>query len=186
MQRFRGGLVFKAHRLLYHSTVGVRVIQKKKAGFKKVSNTTTASHRCESRRRRVLLPPENSTPCLPRSTHPGVMGSTAVSERTWREDHALGRRPSRLGAVEDKLGRRWVDGRVPRGGQSAKHQGGPHRQVFFSSSSLLSSLELRDSKVSEPSIRALFGTASHSGQRSPTMLAASARPCKVNAGEGRG
>ena len=28
---FRGGLVFKAHRLLYHSTVGLRVIKKKKA-----------------------------------------------------------------------------------------------------------------------------------------------------------
>ena len=30
VQRFRGGLVFKAHRLLYHSTLGLRVIQKKK------------------------------------------------------------------------------------------------------------------------------------------------------------
>jgi hypothetical protein len=30
MQRFRGGLVFKAHRLLYHSTLGLRVVKKKK------------------------------------------------------------------------------------------------------------------------------------------------------------
>ena len=30
MRRFRGRLVFKAHRLLYHSTVGLRVIKKKK------------------------------------------------------------------------------------------------------------------------------------------------------------
>ena len=30
VQRFRGGLVFKAHRLLYHSTPGVGVIKKKK------------------------------------------------------------------------------------------------------------------------------------------------------------
>jgi len=30
VQRFRGGLVFKANRLLYHSTLGVRVIKKKK------------------------------------------------------------------------------------------------------------------------------------------------------------
>jgi len=30
MKRFRGGLVFKAHRLLYHSTLGLRVIKKKK------------------------------------------------------------------------------------------------------------------------------------------------------------
>ena len=29
-KRFRGGLVFKAHRLLYHSTLGSRVIKKKK------------------------------------------------------------------------------------------------------------------------------------------------------------
>ena len=28
--RFRGGLVFKAHRLVYHSTLGLRVIKKKK------------------------------------------------------------------------------------------------------------------------------------------------------------
>ena len=30
MQRFRGGLVFTADRLLYYSTLGVRVIKKKK------------------------------------------------------------------------------------------------------------------------------------------------------------
>jgi len=30
VQRFRGGLVFKAHRLLYHSTLGLRGIKKKK------------------------------------------------------------------------------------------------------------------------------------------------------------
>ena len=30
MKRFRGGLVFQAHRLLYHSTLGSRVIKKKK------------------------------------------------------------------------------------------------------------------------------------------------------------
>jgi len=30
MKRFRGGLVFKAHRLLYHSILGMRVIMKKK------------------------------------------------------------------------------------------------------------------------------------------------------------
>jgi len=32
VQRFRGGLVFKAHRLVYHSTLGLRVIKKKKKG----------------------------------------------------------------------------------------------------------------------------------------------------------
>jgi len=30
VKRFRGGIVFKAYRLLYHSTLGVRVIKKKK------------------------------------------------------------------------------------------------------------------------------------------------------------
>jgi len=30
VKRFRGGLVFEAHRLLYHSTLGLRVINKKK------------------------------------------------------------------------------------------------------------------------------------------------------------
>jgi len=30
VERFRGGLVFKAHRLLYYSTLGTRVIKKKK------------------------------------------------------------------------------------------------------------------------------------------------------------
>ena len=29
MKRFRGGLVFKAHKLVYHSTLGWRVIKKK-------------------------------------------------------------------------------------------------------------------------------------------------------------
>ena len=31
MKRFRGGLVFKAHILLSHSTLGLRVLKKKKA-----------------------------------------------------------------------------------------------------------------------------------------------------------
>ena len=30
--RFRGGLLFEAHRLVYHSTIGWRVIKKKKVG----------------------------------------------------------------------------------------------------------------------------------------------------------
>ena len=33
---FRGGLVFKAHRLLYHSTLGLRVIKKKKKPLFKI------------------------------------------------------------------------------------------------------------------------------------------------------
>jgi len=34
VKRFRGGLVFKAHRLLYRSTLGLRVIKKKKTEVK--------------------------------------------------------------------------------------------------------------------------------------------------------
>ena len=33
---FRGGLVFKTRRLLYHSSVGLRVIKKKKSDFVRV------------------------------------------------------------------------------------------------------------------------------------------------------
>ena len=32
-QGFRGGFAFKAHRLLYHSTLGLRVIKKKKKKY---------------------------------------------------------------------------------------------------------------------------------------------------------
>ena len=37
VQRFRGGLVFKAHTLVYHSTQGVRVIKTKKTAAVLVS-----------------------------------------------------------------------------------------------------------------------------------------------------
>ena len=41
MKRFRGGLAFKAHRLVYHSTLGLRVINKKK----EPSRLNTRCHR---------------------------------------------------------------------------------------------------------------------------------------------
>ena len=37
MNRFRGGLVFKAHRLVYHSTLDLRVIKKKKKKGRQVT-----------------------------------------------------------------------------------------------------------------------------------------------------
>ena len=37
LKRFRGGLVFKAHRLVYHFTLGLRVIKKKKKLCRAVS-----------------------------------------------------------------------------------------------------------------------------------------------------
>jgi len=39
--RFRGGLAFKAHRLLYHSTLGLRVIKKKKMKLEEKLNIET-------------------------------------------------------------------------------------------------------------------------------------------------
>ena len=36
MKRFRGVLVFKAHRLVYHSTLGWRVIKKKVQGLRRM------------------------------------------------------------------------------------------------------------------------------------------------------
>ena len=63
MQRFRGGLVFKAHRHLYHSTLGLRVIKKKKKciSFQK---STALSGALKQR-------PTHST-CLKRSVASGV------------------------------------------------------------------------------------------------------------------
>ena len=42
VQRFQGGLVFKAHTLLYHSTLGLRVIKKKKKKKKKMRTLAKA------------------------------------------------------------------------------------------------------------------------------------------------
>jgi len=39
VKRFRGGLVFKAHGLLYHSTLGSRVIKKKKEEDTRTTST---------------------------------------------------------------------------------------------------------------------------------------------------
>jgi len=40
---FRGGLVFKAHRLLYHSILGLRVIKKKRK-FQNILISPTPDH----------------------------------------------------------------------------------------------------------------------------------------------
>jgi len=44
VQRFRGGLVFKAHRLLYHSTLGLRVIKQKGKEHDPATHTSVESH----------------------------------------------------------------------------------------------------------------------------------------------
>jgi len=41
--RFRGGLVFKAHRLVYHSTLGIRVMKKKKTGLRLTTDADDGS-----------------------------------------------------------------------------------------------------------------------------------------------
>ena len=51
VKRFRGGLVFKAHIWLYHSTLGSRVIKKKKkkcrsAGEQRVGHISKTSQTC--------------------------------------------------------------------------------------------------------------------------------------------
>jgi len=53
VQRFRGGLVFEAHRLLYHSTLGLRVIKQKKVGADRELEAVVAAGR-SGRGRRVL------------------------------------------------------------------------------------------------------------------------------------
>ena len=47
--RFRGGLVFKAHRLVYHSTLGSRVIKKKKTlSLRRLFSSSLRSSKCSS------------------------------------------------------------------------------------------------------------------------------------------
>jgi len=53
VQRFRGGLIFKAHRLVYHSTQGLRVIKKKK-GTPGPSRTCNESKEEEEEEERIL------------------------------------------------------------------------------------------------------------------------------------
>jgi len=44
VKRFRGGLVFEAHRLFYHSTLGLRVTTKKKRDQAGLKNLEHAHH----------------------------------------------------------------------------------------------------------------------------------------------
>ena len=53
MKRFRRGLEFKAHRIVYHSTLGSRVIKKKR---KKTSRNPGCCYRAESSRASTTLP----------------------------------------------------------------------------------------------------------------------------------
>ena len=58
VKRFRGGLVFQAHRLLYHPTLGLRVIEKKRSYDEDVEQRLGSADRVEEARgvrRRVPL-----------------------------------------------------------------------------------------------------------------------------------
>ena len=46
VERFRGGLVFKAHRLLYHSTLGSIVIKKQKNAWRSTKRCLRKESRC--------------------------------------------------------------------------------------------------------------------------------------------
>jgi len=107
-QRFRGGLVFKAHRLLYHSTLGLRVIKKKRKAYR-------------------WLGPRESV---------GI----SLCPYGWPTVGCFG------GCTR---------------GLCTKFLWSPRCGCPPSSSLLLSSLELSGTKVYEPQIRALLGTASH-------------------------
>jgi len=57
VKRFRGGLVFKAHRLVYHSTLGWRVIKKKKV-YREDDTIVVFRSGCLVRRLRIRSRPD--------------------------------------------------------------------------------------------------------------------------------
>ena len=116
MKRFQGGLVFKAHRPLYHSVLGSRVIKKKK---KYRGASAGPAHR-------------HSLPVWreagPANHHDDKVDS--VEQVVNKELSLLGGRPARIVARRSKS-------RIP-------------FPSFSSSSLLLPSLELSDTKDYEP------------------------------------
>jgi len=54
VQRFRGGLVFKAHKLVYHSTLGSRVIKKKKSVVTPHQGMLSATCRARNKTQRSM------------------------------------------------------------------------------------------------------------------------------------
>ena len=80
VKRFRGGLVCKAHRLLYHSTLGLRVIKKKKDGW----NVCLSDDADDTK---LSLPPGMTTPVHSRtwSTTSSVLRKAVASAYGSRE-----------------------------------------------------------------------------------------------------
>jgi len=73
VQRFRGGLVFKAHRLLYHSTLGSRVIKKKGTDLEVIARQV------HLRERRVIQRPPEPIQVVSCSRRARISGSEAGS-----------------------------------------------------------------------------------------------------------
>ena len=74
MERFRGGLVFRAHRLLYHSTLGSRVMRKVSLGEGRGIGTCGFASILVARSSVTLI-------ILPRTASP----CAEVLRETWRE-----------------------------------------------------------------------------------------------------
>jgi len=72
VKRFRGGLVFEAHRLGYHSTLGLRVIKKKKKPLPQHGHVTPAIlHGTNAGRLPSPLPQHRGTSLIRNRHHPG-------------------------------------------------------------------------------------------------------------------
>ena len=107
MQRFRGGLVFKAHRLLY-STLASRMIQKKRVGYhlNAALVARVPPHRCQrhtvliSRPRRHPRDNIKANDVSQKSTRPGMPpdpGGILRSVHFWQVPFALTLSPGRCG-----------------------------------------------------------------------------------------
>ena len=82
--RFRGGLVFRAHRLLYHSTLGLRVIKKTRSATSRFYKVGDAANAHKLRANFTLYTTFNPPPRLqsfldrPRSQ---VFGGSAAAQK---------------------------------------------------------------------------------------------------------
>ena len=70
MTRFRGRIVFKAHRLLNHSTLGLRVIEKKKKDYRLGSRRTPLLLRALDPKPNALYPTLYTLHPSPYTLHP--------------------------------------------------------------------------------------------------------------------
>jgi len=126
VQRFRGGLVFKAHRLLYHSTLGLSVLKKKKGG-------TVRNCRRSAGARSPASAVRGPTLSTPSSTDPSIFHSLS---RT----HTLSLCRSLSDKSRDKLGCRQKEGRRVR--HLPTDRGRDDREIEFFIDNLLVRIHL--------------------------------------------